>query len=104
VCKLFVEIVLTTCTGIIQSVAMTTDKSEVTVDVRAFIQHFGGPAAMRAAWYRTGLTLTTGAQDKWVMRGVIPTSRILEAVQVAKAMRQPFDFNKFLITKKGKQP
>jgi hypothetical protein len=87
---------------VIQFVRMTTDK-RTKIDVRAFIAFFGGPAAMRATWTRHKLELTKGAQDKWVMRGVVPTSRILEAVQVARAMRTPFDFNHFVKVSRRKK-
>jgi hypothetical protein len=80
---------------------MTTYK-KTEVNVRAFIKHFGGPAAMRLLWAKHKLELTKGAQDKWVMRGVVPTSRILEAVQVARAMRTSFDFNNFVKTSRRK--
>jgi hypothetical protein len=82
---------------------MQSDK-KTRVDVRRFIQHFGGPLAMRQLWQRHGLTLTKGAQDKWVMRGVVPTSRILEAVQVSRTKRVEFDFNNFVKTVRGKKP
>jgi len=72
------------------------------VDVKAFIAFFGGPASMRSTWARHKLELTKGAQDKWVMRGVVPTTRILEAVQVARAMRTPFDFNHFVKVRRKK--
>lgn len=79
---------------------MQSDK-KTRIDVRRFIQHFGGPLAMRQLWQRHGLSLTKGTQDKWVMRGVVPTSRILEAVQVSRARRKPFDFRDFIKTVKG---
>jgi len=53
---------------------------------------------MRLLWLRYKLPLTKGAQDKWVMRGVVPTSRILEAVQVSRTLQTNFDFNDFVIT------
>lgn len=53
---------------------------------------------MQLLWAKHKLALTKGAQDKWVMRGVVPTSRILEAVQVARATRTLFDFNAFIKT------
>jgi hypothetical protein len=81
---------------------MTQDK-KTQVDVRRFIQHFGGPLAMRKLWERHGLSLTKGTQDKWVMRGVVPTSRILEAVQVSRSRRTQFDFNDFVKTIRGKK-
>jgi hypothetical protein len=81
---------------------MTPDKKPQ-VDVRAFIKHFGGPLAMRELWERHGLSLTKGTQDKWVMRSVVPTSRILEAVQVSRARRTQFDFRDFVKTVKGKK-
>lgn len=86
-----------TCHTIIR---MQSDK-KTRVDVRGFIQHFGGPLAMRQLWERHGLRLTKGTQDKWVMRGVVPTSRILEAVQVSRAKRIKFDFRDFIKTVKG---
>jgi len=76
-----------------------TDKS-TKVDVRRFIEFFGGPAAMRALWATQGLHLTKGAQDKWIMRDTVPTTRVLEAVQVARKKRMPFDFNNFVHTRK----
>jgi hypothetical protein len=72
------------------------------IDVRGFIQHFGGASEMRGLWQRHGLSLTKGTQDKWVMRGVVPTSRILEAVQVSRSRRKAFDFNHFVKTTRGK--
>lgn len=81
---------------------MTSDK-KTQVDVRGFIKHFGGPLAMRQLWERHGLSLTKGTQDKWVMRGVVPTSRILEAVQVSRARRTRFDFTDFVRTTRGKK-
>jgi hypothetical protein len=75
----------------------------INLDVKAFITSFGGPAAMRSLWARCGLHLTKGAQDKWVMRQVIPTSRILEAVQVKKSMDLEFDLNSF-VQPKRKRP
>lgn len=95
----FREIVLTSCTFIIQSAIMHQTKKTsrtINLDAKAFIGSFGGPAAMRALWVRCGLHLTKGAQDKWVMRQVIPTSRILEAVQVNKSMDLEFDLNSFV--------
>ena len=71
--------------------------------MRGFIRHFGGPLAMRLLWERHGLALTKGAQDKWVMRGGVPTSRILEAMQVSRARRIDFDFRVFVKTVKGKK-
>lgn len=94
---------LTSCTFIIQSATMhqTIQTSRtINLDVKAFIASFGGPAAMRALWARCGLHLTKGAQDKWVMRQVIPTSRILEAVQVNKSMDLEFDLNSFVKPKR----
>jgi hypothetical protein len=79
---------------------MTSDK-KTQIDVRSFIKHFGGPLAMRQLWERHGLSLTKGTQDKWVMRSVVPTSRILEAVQVSRARRTQFDFRDFVKTVKG---
>jgi len=66
------------------------------IDVRGFIRFFGGPAAMRTLWEKQGLHLTKGAQEKWVMRGMVPTSRVMEAVIVARKKRMPFDFNAFV--------
>jgi hypothetical protein len=83
---------------------MKTDKNKTFVDVRAFIKSYGGAAAMRQLWDKHGLELTKGTQDKWVMRGVVPTARILEAVQVARARRQKFDFNSFIRTNKKEKP
>lgn len=68
------------------------------MDVRAFIEWFGGPTKMRQTWEKHGLSLTKGAQDKWVMRGVIPTSRILEATLVSKRMRKALNINSFFKT------
>jgi hypothetical protein len=82
---------------------MTSDK-KTQIDVHGFIQHFGGSSEMRRLWQRHGLTLTKGTQDKWVMRGVVPTSRILEAVQVSRTKRVEFDFNNFVKTVRGKKP
>jgi len=79
-----------------------TDKS-TKVDVRGFIEFFGGQAAMRALWTTQGLHLTKGAQDKWIMRDTVPTTRVLEAVQVARKKRMPFDFNNFVHTRKAKK-
>lgn len=70
------------------------------IDVRGFIQFFGGPSAMRTLWEKQGLHLTKGAQDKWVMRGIVPTSRVMEAVFVARKKRMPFDFNAYVKTRK----
>jgi hypothetical protein len=53
---------------------------------------------MRLLWLRHKLHLTKGAQDKWVMRGVVPTSRILEAMEVSRTLQTNFDFNDFVIT------
>lgn len=58
---------------------------------------------MRLLWAKHKLALTKGTQDKWVMRGVVPTSRVLEAVQVSRAKRLPFDFNTFIKIKKAKK-
>ncbi len=55
---------------------------------------------MRQKWEQSGFELTRGAQDKWVMRNTIPTSRLVEAANVAKRMRQPFDVNQFFVKKK----
>jgi hypothetical protein len=71
------------------------------IDVRGFIQHFGGQAEMRRLWEKHGMLLTKGAQDKWVMRSAIPMSRVLEAIQICKARRRPFDFNSFVKISKG---
>jgi hypothetical protein len=79
---------------------MKRQKTPIQVDVRGFIASFGGAAEMRATWIKNGFALTKGAQDKWVMRGVIPTSRVLEATQVARLTRSSFDLNDFLLTKK----
>lgn len=73
---------------------------QTTVDVKGFVQFFGGPAAMRLLWELHGLSLTKGAQDKWVMRGSVPTSRVMEAVMVARRKRLPFDFSNYVRTKK----
>lgn len=79
-----------------------TDKCDrrTRVDVRGFVEFFGGPAAMRTLWESQGLHLTKGAQDKWIMRDTVPTTRVLEAVQVARKKRMPFDFNNFVQTRK----
>lgn len=69
------------------------------MDVRGFIAWFGGPAKMRETWERHGLLLTKGAQDKWIMRGSIPTSRILEATFVSKKMRKSLNINEFFKTR-----
>lgn len=84
---------------------LKTDKSDnsTRVDVRGFIGFFGGPAAMRELWTTQGLHLTKGAQDKWIMRDTVPTTRVLEAVQVARKKRMPFDFNNFVHTRKVKR-
>jgi hypothetical protein len=79
---------------------MSFKKTVTTVDVRGFINFFGGPASMRSLWESQGLHLTKGAQDKWVMRCVVPTSRVLEAVQVARKKRMAFNFNQFVCTRK----
>lgn len=68
------------------------------IDVRRFLQFFGGPSAMRELWGEGGFHLTKGAQDKWMMRGTIPTARLLEAVQIAKRKRKKLDLNAFLKT------
>lgn len=34
------------------------------------------------------------------MRDTVPTTRVLEAVQVARKKRMPFDFNNFVHTRK----
>jgi hypothetical protein len=73
---------------------------ETTVDVKGFVRFFGGQAAMRLLWEQQGLTLTKGTQDKWVMRGTVPTSRVMEAVMVARKRRLPFDFAVYVRTKK----
>ena len=82
-----------------------SDKSDkgTRVDVRGFIEFFGGPAAMRSLWAQQDLHLTKGAQDKWIMRDTVPTTRVLEAVQVARRKRMPFDFNNFVHTRKAKR-
>lgn len=58
---------------------------------------------MRRLWESQGINLTKGTQDKWVLRQAVPTSRILEAVQIARKKRIAFDFNKFVRTTKEKR-
>jgi hypothetical protein len=79
---------------------MQSDKKPQ-IDVRRFIEHFGGSAEMRRLWEKCGLVLTKGTQDKWVMRKAVPTSRILEALQVSRSRRKAFDFNSFVKTTRG---
>lgn len=55
---------------------------------------------MRQKWEKSGLVLTKGAQDKWVMRNTIPTARLIEAANVAKRLRIEFDVNRFFVKKK----
>jgi hypothetical protein len=81
------------------------DRKEVgsqatTVDVKGFVQFFGGQTAMRLLWEQQGLHLTKGAQDKWALRGTVPTSRVMEAVMVARKKRLPFDFSAYVRTRK----
>lgn len=71
-------------------------------DARKFVEHFGGPDAMIGLWLGSGFQLTKYAIEKWVQRSSIPTSRILEAVQVAKRKRKPFNINDFVTRKKRK--
>jgi len=66
------------------------------VDVRGFVAYFGGQAAMRSLWEKHGLSLTKGAQDKWVLRGAVPTSRVMEAVMVCRKRRVHFNFSNFI--------
>jgi hypothetical protein len=65
-------------------------------DVAKFLHHFGGATAMRQTWQRCGLALTKGTQDKWLMRETIPTTRIIEAIEVAKRKRLAFNLQTFL--------
>ncbi len=55
---------------------------------------------MRLLWEQQGFHLTKGAQDKWAMRGTVPTSRVMEAVMVARKKRLPFDFSAYVRAKK----
>ena len=72
--------------------------SRTKIDVRALIKFFGGPTAMRELWMRNGYILTKGSQDKWVMRDSFPTSRILEAADVARRIGVDFDIKAFIKT------
>lgn len=47
---------------------------------------------------RNGYILTKGSQDKWVMRDSFPTSRILEAADVARRIGVDFDIKRFIKT------
>ena len=66
------------------------------INVVKFLHHFGGATAMRQTWTSCGLALTKGAQDKWLMRETIPTTRIIEAIGVAKRKRLTFNLQSFI--------
>lgn len=79
-----------------------TTKNVTQYDAKKFVDHFGGADAMVGLWMGCGFSLTKYAIEKWVQRNAIPTSRILEAVQVAKRKRKTFDIAQFVKTKRGK--
>lgn len=79
-----------------------TAKQFTHYDAKGFVDFFGGTDAMVALWEKSGFHLTKFAVEKWLQRNSIPTSRILEAVSVARRKRKPFNISNFVKTKKVK--
>lgn len=67
------------------------------LDVRAIIEHFGGPPSLVNFVTAAGFDLSARTCHKWAERGSIPTARLLEIYLAAEFWGQAFDLRKFIV-------
>jgi len=69
----------------------------ITLDVPALIAHFNGPANLAAQLERHKLRpVSIKAIGKWIERGSIPGSGLIQLIALSDSMHRPINIRKFI--------
>lgn len=67
------------------------------LDIKAVIAHFGGRIELWRKMNRRGHKLSVKTIEKWGERDSIPTSRIVQLMDLALSMGKPLNLNKYVV-------